>query len=261
LFFGRICSLKKTTINKLYGNVSISFIEEKGMKNKTKLTALLIVTIILVSPLAVSKIISLQHSRVPVASVGRLIRVACVGDSITKITGYPSKLQLLLGSNFTVGNFGATGSTVLLNSWKPYMNQSEFQNAKDFEPDIIVVMLGTNDDLRELEPFNASFEEDYATLISSFQNLPNNPEIFIANSPPIFSNSSDLNPSYLTETIIPQTNDLANQLNLPIIDIYSSFGNRSDYFVDGVHPNSDGAALIANDVFDAIDPYNLAEIS
>jgi lysophospholipase L1-like esterase len=237
--------------------VWISFIEVKGMKKKTKLMVLSIAVIILVSPLAVFKIINLQNSKEPAASTGGPIRVACVGDSITEITGYPSELQSMLGDNYTVGNFGATGSTVLLNSWKPYMNQPEFKDAQAFAPDIVVIMLGTNDDLKELEQYNETFEDDYAKLISSFQQLQSNPQVLIANSPPIFSNNSDLNPSYLAENIIPQTEDLANKMSLPLIDVYNSFGNHTDYFVDGVHPNDQGATLIASDVYNTIDPYSL----
>ena len=108
-------------------------------------------------------------------------------------------------------------------------------------------MLGTNDDLKELEQYNESFEEDYAKLVFSFQQLQSNPQILIANSPPIFSNSSDLSPTYLADTIIPHTGDVANKMSLPLIDVYNSFGNHTDYFQDGVHPNSQGAALIASD--------------
>ncbi len=231
------------------------------MKKKTKLITIAITMVILISPLAVFKIVNSQNTKSPTYSPGDPIRVACVGDSITENSGYPSDLQLLLGDNYTVGNFGASGSTVLLNSWEPYMNQTQFQNAKVFEPNIVVIMLGTNDDLMELHPYNESFELDYAELITSFQQLESKPQIWIVTSPPIFSNSSDLSPTYLTDTIIPMTQDLANKMNLPIIDIYSTFGNRSDYFVDGVHPNSQGAVLIATEVYDSIDStYNLSQI-
>lgn len=232
------------------------------MKKKTKLVALAVAIIILVSPFAIFKLTNLQNSKSPTASASGPIRVACVGDSITEITGYPSLLQSMLGENYTVGNFGVTGSTVLLNSWKPYMNQTQFENAEAFQPNIVVIMLGTNDDLKELEQYNETFEDDYTKLISSFQQLQSNPQILIANSPPIFSNSSDLNPSYLADTIIPQTADLADKMSLPLIDVYNSFGNHTDYFADGVHPNSQGAELIASDVCDTIAPFwNLTQTS
>ena len=42
------------------------------------------------------------------------IRVACVGDSITGGTYYPNDLWMLLGSNYTVDNFGVGGLQPLL---------------------------------------------------------------------------------------------------------------------------------------------------
>jgi hypothetical protein len=41
-------------------------------------------------------------------SSANLIRVACIGDSITELPDYPHDLQTLLGSNYTVGNLEPT---------------------------------------------------------------------------------------------------------------------------------------------------------
>ena len=225
------------------------------MKKKTSLIAIAIVLVILISPLAVLKVVDSKNTRPQTASISDPIRVACVGDSITEDCGYPTDLQALLGDNYTVGNFGVSGSTVLLNSWKPYMDQPAFQSAKVSDPNIVIIMLGTNDDLMSLHQYNESFEHDYSELIASFQHLQSKPHIWIMLSPPIFSNSSDLSSTYLTNTIIPDTKDLANKMNLPTINVYTAFCNHSDYFIDGVHPNFVGALLIANEVYDAIDPH------
>jgi acyl-CoA thioesterase-1 len=228
------------------------------MKKQTKLLAVVVAMVFLVSPLAVFELTNSQNTAPPSFSHSGPIRVACVGDSITAESGYPTDLQSLLGSNYTVGNFGCSGSTVSLESWKPYMNQSEFQSALAFQPDIVIIILGTNDDLVGLHRYNESFEGDYAKLITSFQQLKSNPDVWIAKSPPIFNNSSALSPSYLTGTIFPKTEDLANTMNLPVIDLYSAFGNNSDYFKDGVHPNSQGASIIADQVYNSLDSvYNL----
>ena len=217
------------------------------MKKKMKLSAVLI-AIIAVATL----IVTFQPLSILGENEAGPIRVACVGDSITAITGYPSDLQSQLGPKYLVGNFGVNGSTVLLDSWKPYMNQSEFQDALDFKPNIVIILLGTNDDLEMLRPSNASFQEDYAKLISAFQKLDSKPQIWIVTPPPIFSNSTDLSSPYLSGVIVPKIEDLANKMSLPLIDVYSAFGKHSDYFVDGVHPNSQGAALIASTVCQAI---------
>jgi acyl-CoA thioesterase I len=228
------------------------FNRAKGMTNKTKLAAAAIAIVFLSSSIAVLEINNLQNPKRQTPPSNGAIRVACVGDSITQDSDYPSDLQFLLGANYSVGNFGARGSTALINSWKPYMDQPEFQDAQNFRPAIVVVMLGTNDDLKSLQQYNESFEVDYARLNSSFQRLNTDPQIFVAESPPIFSNSSDLSAAYFSNTIIPQTIDLANKLNLPTIDVYDAIGNHTEYFTDGVHPNSQGAALIASEVYDAI---------
>ena len=222
------------------------------MNNKLKLLALgNAVLIVLVGletfALAVMITESGQHSP---------IRVACVGDSITEVSGYPSYLQSLLGSQYLVENFGVSGATVLLNSWRPYMNQLKFQNAKEFQPNMVVIILGTNDGLHGLHQYNERFQDDYAKLITQFRQLESKPQIWIVKPPPIFSNSSDLSSPYFTQTIISQIEEVANKQNLPIIDIYSAFGNHTDYFKDGVHPNSQGAALLASEVYNAINEQN-----
>lgn len=217
--------------------------------------AIVIALVVLASPFAVLRIVASQNTAPKTSSSGNPIRVAAVGDSIIGACEYLDDLQSLLGDNYKVGNFGVSGSTVLLNSWEPYMDQPEFQSAKAFEPNIVVIMLGTNDDLKSLHQYNESFEHDYIELITSFQQLQSKPQIWIALPPPIFSNSTDLSPTYLVNTIIPKIHDLANKMNLPTIDVYSAFGNHAGYFKDGVHPNSQGAAIIATEVYNAINSY------
>jgi len=182
------------------------------------------------------------------------IRVACVGDSITQGSGYPAKLQLLLGTNYCVSNFGVSGSTVTLNSTKPYMDQTAFQKAQQFYPTVVVIMLGTNDartDLNENES-SESFEDAYSELVSSFQDHDSNPQIFVVDSPPIFTSNPVYNSTFLSDNVIPQVDAVANNFSLPTINVNSAFGNHTDYFRDGVHPNSEGAALIASQVDSAI---------
>jgi lysophospholipase L1-like esterase len=183
---------------------------------------------------------------------GRPIRVACIGDSITQGSGYPSKLHALLGSNYAVANFGASGSTVSTYSSKPYMDQDVFQEAIDYRPDIVVIMLGTNDANPDIAQNESTFESDYSQLIAAFEQLDGRQLIWIVKSPPIFANNSGYNNTYLEKTVLPHIDRLADQMNLPTVDLYSAFGDHSDYFMDGVHPDSDGASLIASNVYDAI---------
>ena len=124
------------------------------------------------------------------------IRVACVGDSITEGTYYPADLRTLLGTNYTVGNFGVGGSAVSLDSGKPYMKEHAFQHAKAFQPNIVIIMLGANDASPNNFIGNESFVEDYVKLVREFQALSSKPKIYIVKPPPVFGNGTGLNPQY-----------------------------------------------------------------
>ena len=219
-------------------------------KRKSKLLAIA-VTIVLVSSGVTAYFVLTAGNKQPSSDA---IRVACVGDSLTQSTFYPYDLGLLLGTaNYTVRNFGAGSTTVLLNTETPYMNTSVFQDALEFLPNIVIIMLGTNDAQPNLHEYNASFVADYVTLINAFQLLSSKPKIWIVLPPPIFSNQSGkISPEYFKLTLIPDIEQAANETNLPTIDVYSALAGYGDYFPDGVHPNKEGAKLIAEAIYKAI---------
>lgn len=218
------------------------------MKTRLKLLAVVLATVILASGLTAfffeAQLGSTRASEIT-------IHVACVGDSITIDSDYPDRLGKMLGDNHTVGNFGVGGSTVSLQFRKPYLKQSECQDAINFEPDIVVIMLGTND--AYLSPQQRSnFTDDYKELVASFQGLPSEPEIFIVAPPPVFDNDMGLNATVLVNDVTPLVNQTANDLCLPLIDMYTPFVDHPEAFLDGVHPNDQGAEIVATEVFSAI---------
>ena len=83
------------------------------------------------------------------------IRVALIGDSITELSTYPHYLAKLLGAAYTIGNFGICGTTITQDSASPYMYTEALTVAKKSKPDIVVIMLGTND--AEENVFQAKF--------------------------------------------------------------------------------------------------------
>ncbi len=189
------------------------------------------------------------------------IRVACVGDSITEGTEYPFDLSMLLGPNYVVGNFGVGGSTVSLNSQNPYMRTSAFQNATEFQPNIVIIMLGTNDAHPVLEQYNTSFVDDYVKLVAAFQALRSKPKIWIVLPPPVFNNGTGISPEYFAHNVIPSIEQAANETNLPVINVYSALANYSYCFPDGVHPNSEGSKLIADEIYNTIISKNTPSIA
>jgi acyl-CoA thioesterase-1 len=61
-----------------------------------------------------------------------------------------------------------------------------------------------------------------------------------------------LHASILDDNVIPLIKQTANDLDLPLIDVYTPLVNYPEAFKDGVHPNSQGAKIMATQIFDAI---------
>lgn len=214
------------------------------MALKIKLLALAIVVLLIVISLETFMLATQESSPV---------RVACVGDSITEGTGYTVELWRLLGSNYVVGDFGVGGATVSLNSGNSYLNSTAFQVAKDFQPHIVIVMLGTNDAQLNLNQTNQEFLSDYATLVTEIKSFTSKPEAWIVKPPPVFPNDSDLDPEFYRQNVIPSISQVANQMNLRLIDVYTPLSSHQEYFLeDGGHPNVEGAQAIANIIFNAL---------
>jgi lysophospholipase L1-like esterase len=183
-----------------------------------------------------------------------LIRVGCLGDSITGTEEYSfvGDLQALLGGNYTVGNFGISGATVLRTSFTPYIYQPQIQMAHSFEPNIVVIMLGTNDARTDYYQAIDNFVGDYTTLIKQVQQFESKPKIFLVIPPPLYNNNLSLSGTDLVNGVIPRIKLVAANFNLPLIDVNAVFANHPEYLVDGVHPNSSGKEVIAEQIFRAI---------
>ena len=113
-------------------------------------------------------------------------------------------------------------------------------------------MLGTNDANGNISRSEDNFEADYSQLIAHFQQLVGKQLVWVVRSPPIFNTNSAWNNTVLKDTILPHVDRIADQLNLPVIDMYETFGNRTELLADGIHPTDDGSTVIASAVYEAI---------
>ena len=185
------------------------------------------------------------------------VKVACIGDSITWGFGldnpatqsYPAQLQTLLGNQYVVGNFGVNGATAQKSTSKSYWRTSQFRNSKQFAPNIVVIMLGTNDSRN----WNAvNFNTDLKALVFEYQALPTRPRVYLCLIPPVyipnaFGNTFD--PAFVQGTVVPAIRTIASQAGVTLIDNNTPLLNRPDYFSDGVHPTIQGTAIIAATVY------------
>jgi lysophospholipase L1-like esterase len=116
--------------------------------------------------------------------------VACVGDSITvgwklkEAERYVTKLAGLLGSDYDVQNFGHSAYTMLKIADKSYWDSPRFQAAQEFLPNIVTIMLGTNDAHPDYWPeYEDQYSLDYLDMIAAFQALPSNPRVIVLGLP------------------------------------------------------------------------------
>ena len=181
--------------------------------------------------------------------------LACVGDSITQGVGaergqsWPAQAQKTLGEKWQVHNFGLSGTTLMNSGNKPYQKSKQFKAALSSNPNVVVIMLGTND----TKPANwknsaKDYEIDYLDLISDFQKLPSRPQIYLYLPPYIAKegrwgiNNED------TKAQVPMIKKIAKDIKCEVIDVYAALEGRDDLIPDTVHPNTGGAALIAKAV-------------
>ena len=189
-----------------------------------------------------------------------LTRVACVGDSITYGAGvedrekncYPAVLQSLLGDRYEVRNFGVSGATLLTRGDKPYVKEKAYRAALDFKPHVVVIKLGTNDTKPKNWAHADAFAAAYTALVESFRKLDSKPKVFLCTPVPAYPENFGIHDDRIRTGVKPKVEALGKELMLPVIDLYAALSNKKDLFPDKVHPNADGAKIMAETVFRAI---------
>lgn len=191
------------------------------------------------------------------------IKVACIGNSITygyglpdRVTqSYPVQLQKMLGESYQVENFGKSGATLLNKGHRPYMQQDEYHRAIDFAGDIVVIHLGINDtDPRDWPDYRDFFVKDYIALIDSFRVANPEARIMIARLTPI----ADRHPRFLSGTrdwhgeIQLAIENVACYAGVQLIDFHKPLYPYPFMLTDAVHPDPEGAFVLAQTVYSAI---------
>ncbi len=211
-----------------------------------------------------------------IACGAELIRVACIGDSITagarvsvKTESYPARLQGLLGDEFDVRNFGVGGAT-LIKTGRPNI-WSRLESIKQFNPHVAVISLGTNDTVggqRKNWDQIGRFEKDYAELIASIGELPTKPRVVVCTPTAMVLETPSLTADRLAnlterkprlQELCERIKELAkrhSERNVSLLDLNAILQNRPELLTeaDAVHPNADGYLAIAQAVAQKIQP-------
>ena len=215
----------------------------------------------------------------------RIVKIACVGDSITyglkstsTLNTYPSQLKLLLGKKYDVQNYGRSSSYMIDPKDYPdykyiadrsvaYKQTNEYKNSIAYNPDIGVICLGANDAYVSNTNSGVNQSKYYydsaVAMAKMYQSLPAKPKVVFMYPPARFDAQYRLD--YIKNTIIPLLNAAAKECGCDVIDLFSATEqyakNKDTKYIDkdGIHLADAGYAVMAQVVYEVVKDYRLAE--
>jgi lysophospholipase L1-like esterase len=158
---------------------------------------------------------------------------ACVGDSITagwKLKDpqkYYYKLGVLLGSEYEVRNYGHSARTMLRDPIEgvSYWISPMFTDSQAWQPDIVSIMLGTNDAHPNNWPLLADeYKKDAIDMVNVYKNLASNPRVILMKAPPAKNDGREPALSEVNEIL----ESVAQATGVELVDVYTA--------IDGSHP-------------------------
>ena len=184
------------------------------------------------------------------------IRVACVGDSITFGAGirdrgnmaYPKQLGRLLGDGYEVRNFGVSARTMLRKGDHPIQKEKAYANALAFQPNIVIIKLGTNDTKPHNWKHSAEFATDTKAMIEEFRALPSQPTVYLCRPVPAYPERWGIRDTVIKGEVLPKIDAVGNEMGVTVIDLYTALSNNPKVFPDKIHPNAEGAGLMAKEI-------------
>lgn len=185
--------------------------------------------------------------------------VACVGNSITAAGDYVMELTAALGLSYQVNNYGFSGACVLRDAesatgqpadsyWGSRFMDSVFAR----QPDIITIMLGTNDGKYYNWGNHAdAFFGDYCDLIDTFRTIVTLDELYVCLPPPCFDPSCcDIVPALVNDSIMPLVDSAARAMGASVIDCHTPLLSCRELFSsDGIHPTYIGGDSLGQIVY------------
>lgn len=199
-----------------------------------------------------------------------VVKVACVGDSITQGINsssneltYPAYLQKLLGWDYCVLNAGLSGYSVCNNDPYAYGKCPQYRSALDFVPDVVIFALGTNDsnpgqDWKDWsDPGRKDlFLNSARELLDSFYAVNKDAQIFICLPTPLFDGRGYWDAPNWNKNLdaysLPLIKQIAEEYELPQVDLYTWGKENDGVFTDGLHPKDETYGDYAEAVYERI---------
>ncbi len=214
------------------------------------------------------------------------IKIAAVGDSITEANafleknrftyGYPAQLNNILDEtygegNYEVKNFGkgnssinpvsnSTDTTLVGATRSHYTQGSWYYEALDYNPDVVIIMIGHNDTDTAIFKTKEQYKDYYQQAIDAFRALPSHPQIVISGC---HTRSNSYRRDLLVNAVIPAQQELAAENNIIYIDNLTptiglggdnAAGKTNDYVSsDGLHFTASGYRFLAGLIKDGME--------
>ena len=211
-----------------------------------------------------------------VAYAAEKTKVACIGDSITYGLGlanretesYPAQLQKLLDESepgkYEVRNFGNSGRGIYLDSMRGnekrgFRYMPEHKAALEWKPGIVICNLGINDNGEYIKEYTGGrkrgqFESDYLSLLDDYRTLNPKVKFYIWTKLSPLAEGQKFYRSPEPFLMQADLEAVAKKMNAVGIDMQEPLREKMDeiFARDKIHPNAEGARIIAETTFKAI---------
>lgn len=189
------------------------------------------------------------------ADCAAAVKLACLGDSITagmlvkKEDCWVSRIAKDLARKAEVGNFGVSARCLLFKGDRPITREKAYQDALAFKPDVLLIGMGTNDSKKGNWSHKDDFVSNYKEIIAEFRKR--NPKVKVYCLLPIPSQEAKeggISKERIAGEVIPLIRQVARGTKSKVIDLNKVMKDKDSLLVDGVHPNAEGHALMAEHI-------------
>lgn len=187
------------------------------------------------------------------------IRIAAVGDSITAEylleSGYPEILDELLGAGYRVENFGESNYAAQASSDFPYETTNSYEESLAYNPEILLMMLGTNDTKENNWQGPEQFKAEYTNLLESYLALDSVSRVILASPPTVFLEDVPVGSieADTIDSVRTVVQEVADEYELEFVDMTEQTANHPEWFFDGIHPTPEGAEALAKFFYEQIE--------
>jgi len=194
------------------------------------------------------------------------LRMAFIGNSISagfwlpEGKSFPDQLAVMLqgiyGDTCYLHNYALSGRTMFKQGDSPFWREPELQEALDFAPNLVFIMLGTNDS----KAWNwgvlgyDTFVDDYLSMVDTFLNRNPHTTFILGYPPPAFdpdpANVGGISDSIIHYGVIPAVDSVIKVRGGYVMDFYTGMTPYGNLFFDKIHPYTEGATVMAEQLRD-----------